>query len=120
MTVHAHDTHTATGPTPLAAGGGADPTAEAAAGPQAHAGHGLVGATRRWPRWTVPAALGGLVVLGLLAAGILPPAVLLYGGLIAGCGLMHVFMGHGGHGGHAGHGGEARPGGSTGGDRRTR
>ena len=76
-----------------------------------HAGHHPIapadasGVDQRqvWPRWLVPAAVVGVVVVALLVSGVLSPAFLLYGGLLAGCGLMHLF-GHGGHGGHGGQG----------------
>jgi hypothetical protein len=45
----------------------------------------------------------GAVVLGLLASGVIPFGLVLYALPLAGCGLMHVFMGHGGHGAHGGH-----------------
>jgi hypothetical protein len=45
----------------------------------------------------------GAVVLGLVASGVIPFGLVLYALPLAGCGLMHVFMGHGGHGGHGGH-----------------
>lgn len=76
-----------------------------------HAGHhpiesvGASGVDQRpaWPRWLLPAAVAGVVVVVLLVSGVLSPTFLLYGGLLAGCGLMHLF-GHGGHGGHGGRG----------------
>lgn len=53
------------------------------------------------PRWLVPALVAGAVIAVLLISGVLSPSFLLYGGLLAGCGLMHLF-GHGGHGGYDG------------------
>lgn len=53
-------------------------------------------------RWLIPAlAIGGAIAAVLVISGLVSPAVLIYGGLLAGCGLMHLF-GHGGHGSHGG------------------
>ena len=60
-----------------------------------------------WPRWLMPAVLGGIVVGALVIFGVLSLSVVLYGGLMGGMVLMHV-GGHGGHGGHAGPGGRER------------
>ena len=65
----------------------------------------ILGASQRprhWPGWVVPAAVGTVIIVALLAAGRLSPAFLLYGGVLAGCALMHVFGRHGGHGAHGG------------------
>ena len=52
------------------------------------------------PRWLVPAlAVGVTIAVALAISGVVAPGALLYVGLLAGCGLMHLF-GHGGHGGH--------------------
>ena len=82
-----------------------------------HAGHHPIapadasGVEQRpaWPRWLVPAAVAGVVVVALIVSGVVSPTFLLYGGLLAGCGLMHLF-GHGGHGGHGGQGSGGEPG----------
>ncbi len=57
--------------------------------------------------WVVPAAVAGALALALIASGVISIASIAYVAPLAGCLLMHVFMGHGGHGGHggkAGHG----------------
>lgn len=56
------------------------------------------------PRWLLPALAGGAVLGALVVLGVLPPSVVLYGGLLGGMVLMHV-GGHGGHGDGGGHGG---------------
>lgn len=71
-----------------------------------------VGQRPAWSRWLVPAAVAGVVVVVLLVSGVLSPTFLLYGGLLAGYSLMHLF-GHGGHGGHSGHGSGGEPGGGA-------
>lgn len=49
-------------------------------------------------RWALPLAAVGIgVVAGLLYLGVLPATLLIFGAA-AGCGLIHVFIGHGGHG----------------------
>ena len=89
MTAHVHDHRpTDLSPDPPAPTPGIDTPAQAAG--------------RRRPRWLVPAAIAGLVIGGLVAAGVLSPLVVLYGGLAGGCLLMHLVGGHGGHGGHGG------------------
>jgi hypothetical protein len=54
--------------------------------------------------------VGGIAIAILVAYGVLPLSVVLYGGLIGGMLLMHV-GGHGGHGGQGGHGGHGGHGG---------
>lgn len=68
---------------------------------------------RRRP-WLLPAGVVGVAVLGLVASGVIPFGLVLYALPLAGCGLMHVFMGHGGHGAHGGHGGHEQQGSATG------
>ena len=56
------------------------------------------------PRWLFPAlAMGGAVAGLAVLAGVISPALAVYGALFAGCGLMHLF-GHGSHGAHNGQG----------------
>ena len=62
------------------------------------------------PRWLLPAVIGSVVVGALVFSGVLPPSLVLYGGLIGGMLLMHT----GGHGGHGGHGGGTGQGGQGG------
>jgi len=57
---------------------------------------------RRLPRWLLPGLAAGLVVTGLVVAGVLSLSAVLYIGLFGGMLLMHVGR-HGGHGGHGGH-----------------
>ena len=56
------------------------------------------------PRWLWPGVAAGIVVLGLVMAGVVSVSTVLYFGLIGGMLLMHGGA-HGGHGGHASHGG---------------
>ena len=66
-------------------------------------------ATGRRPRWLIPAvAIVGVIAAVLLVSGLVSPWLLIYGGALAGCGLMHLF-GHGGHGGHGGGTPPAKP-----------
>lgn len=58
---------------------------------------------RRRRPWLLPVGVVGAVVLGLVASGVIPFGLVLYALPLAGCGLMHVLMGHGGHGAHGGH-----------------
>lgn len=58
------------------------------------------------PRWLWPAVAAGLVVTGLVMAGVLSLSTVLYFGLFGGMLLMHV-GGHGSHGGHGGSGGSS-------------
>ena len=76
---------------------GHEPTTPAAASAAS-----AVALRRRWP-WLLPAGVGGVVVLGLVASGVIPFGLVLYALPLAGCGLMHMFMGHGGHGAHGAH-----------------
>lgn len=64
------------------------------------------------PRWLWPAVAAGLVVTGLVIAGVLSLSTVLYIGLFGGMLLMHA-GGHGGHGGSGGHSGHEDHGGST-------
>ena len=54
------------------------------------------------PRWLWPGVAAGLVLTGLVIAGVLSLSAVLYIGLFGGMLLMHG-GGHGGHGGHSGH-----------------
>ena len=58
---------------------------------------------RRRRPWFVPAGIVGAAILALVASGVIPLGLLTYLVPLAGCGLMHVFMGHGGHGAHGDH-----------------
>jgi YHS domain-containing protein len=60
----------------------------------------------RWARrsWVIPVAAGGVVVVALVAAGVIPLRTVAFVAPLAGCLLMHLFMGHGAHGSSAGHG----------------
>lgn len=65
---------------------------------EAHVDQRTAAGTRR--RWLIPAlAVVGIVAAALLVTGLVAPSLLLYAGILAGCGLMHLF-GHGAHGGH--------------------
>ncbi len=88
MTAARHD-HNASSP----AAHGHEPTMPAAASAASAV------ALRRRP-WLLPAGVGGVVVLGLVASGVIPFGLVLYALPLAGCGLMHVLMGHGAHGDH--------------------
>ena len=56
------------------------------------------------PRWLLPALSLGVVVIGLVVAGVLSFSTVLFVAGFGGMLLMHT-GGHGGHGGHDGHGG---------------
>ena len=55
-------------------------------------------------RWLMPGLTAAAAVGALVFAGVLPPAVVLYGAIVGSCALMH-FLGHGSHaaGGHRAH-----------------
>ena len=61
-------------------------------------------ANRHRRRWLFPALVvaGAVAALDVLA-GVVSPALAVYGALIVGCVLMHLF-GHGSHGAHNGQG----------------
>ena len=83
------------------------------------AGDGPVGSSSREmstrPRWLMPGIAVGVVVAGLVLAGVISLSTALYGAMFGGMLLMHL-GGHGMHGAHGGggHGGH-RSGGSSGG-----
>ena len=55
---------------------------------------------RRRPAWLIPVlGVAGAAAVALALSGLVSPTLLIYAGVLAGCGLMHLF-GHGGHGGH--------------------
>lgn len=58
---------------------------------------------RQHRSWVVPATAVGVVVLTLLASGVITLGTIALVAPLAGCLLMHLFMGHGGHGSSAGH-----------------
>ena len=77
----------------------------------AQPGDGSARGTSTRPRWLMPGIAVGVVVAGLVLAGVVSLSTALYAGLFGGMLLMHL----GGHGMHGGHGGGGHAGHAGGG-----
>jgi hypothetical protein len=82
-----------------------------------HPGDTRAGRTSTRPRWLVPGIAVGVVVAGLVLAGVVSLSTALYAGLFGGMLVMHL-GGHGMHGGHGGGGHGGPPGGGSSSDGR--
>jgi hypothetical protein len=77
-----------------------------------HPGDTRAGRTSTRPRWLMPGIAVGVVVAGLVLAGVVPFSTALYAAMFGGMLVMHL-GGHGMHGGHGGGDHAGPPGGAS-------
>jgi hypothetical protein len=82
-----------------------------------HPGDTRAGRASTRPRWLVPGIAVGVVVAGLVLAGVVPFSTALYAAMFGGMLVMHL-GGHGMHGGHGGGDHAGPPGGASSSDGR--